>query len=71
MFEKLHYAAKIKEFEYVDPITNEAVYLSTGARYAVLHVGGKQFFFDRVTGRFDGTGELFELRVGERQELLD
>ena len=71
VLEKLHSPAKIKEFEYVDPITNEAVYLSTGTRYSVLHVGDKQFFFDRVTGRFDGTGESLQLRVSERHELFD
>lgn len=71
VLEKLHSPARIREFEYVDPVTNETVYLSTGTRYAVFHVGDKQFFFDRVTGQFDGTGELLQLRVGERHELLD
>ena len=69
--ELFHAPARIKEFEYVDPSTNEIVYLSTGARYSVLHVGAKRFFFDRVTGRFDGTGELLEERVADRLELLN
>jgi hypothetical protein len=71
MLERLHSPAKIREFEYVDPDTNEIVYLSTGARYSVLHVGNKQLFFSRITGRFDGTGTLLELRIGERHVLLD
>ena len=63
---------KIREFEYIDPATNDTVYLSTGARYSVLHVGTKRFFFDRVTGRFDGTGQLLlEDRVADGVELLD
>jgi hypothetical protein len=66
-----HAPARIREFEYVDPTTNEIVYLSTGARYSVLHVGAKRFFFDRVTGRFDGTGELLELSVADGLELLN
>jgi hypothetical protein len=67
-----HVPARIREFEYVDPATNEIVYLSTGARYSVLHVGAKKLFFDRVTGRFDGTGELLlQERVADRLELLD
>jgi hypothetical protein len=69
--EIVHAPAKIKEFEYIDPITNETVYLSTGARYSVLHVGVKRFFFDRVTGRFDGTGELLQERVADGLELLN
>lgn len=71
LLERFHAPAKIREFEYVDPSTDESVYLSTGARYAVLHVGAKRFFFDRVTGQFDGTGQLLEERVADRLELLD
>ncbi len=71
LLERLHAPAKIREFEYVDPSTNEIVYISTGARYSVLHVGAKRFFFDRVTGRFDGTGELLEERITDRLELLN
>jgi hypothetical protein len=69
--ERLHAPARIREFEYVDPVTNEIIYLSTGARYSVLHVGVKRFFFDRVTGQFDGTGELLEQRVADGLELLN
>lgn len=66
VLEAIHSPAKIKEFEYIDPITNETVYLSTGERYAVLHVGDRRFFFDRLTGRFDGTGTLLKERVVDR-----
>jgi hypothetical protein len=69
--EALHTPAKIREFEYVDQNTNETVYLSTGARYSVLHVGDKQFFFDRFTGRFDGTCTSLELSVSDGLELRD
>ena len=71
MLERSHVAAKIREFEYVDPVTDESVYLSTGARYSVLHVGAKKFFFDRVTGKFDGTGQLLEEGVANGLELLN
>jgi len=69
--EFVHIPAKIKEFEYVDPSTNEIVYLSTGARYSVLHVGDKRFFFDRLTGRFDGTCTSLQERVADGLELRD
>jgi len=69
--EFFHAPAKIIEFEYVDPSTNETTYLTTGARYSVLHVGDRRFFFDRTTGRFDGTGALFQERVVDRLQLLD
>lgn len=67
----VHSPAKIREFEYVDPISDQTVYLSTGARYSVLHVGSVRLFFDRVTGRFDGTCRLLEESVADRLELLD
>lgn len=69
--ETLHVPAGIREFEYVDTSTNETVYLSTGARYSVLHVGDKRFFFDRLTGRFDGTSTSLELSVANGLELCD
>ena len=71
VLEKIHAPAKIREFEYIDPVTNQTVYLATGARYSVLHVGGKQLFFSRTTGKFDGTGSLLEERIADGLELLD
>jgi hypothetical protein len=71
MLERVHAPARIREFEYISPDTNEMICLSTGARYSVLHVGAKRLFFDRVTGQFDGTGELLEERVADGLELLN
>jgi hypothetical protein len=71
MLEHLHAPARLREFEYVDSVSNETVYLSTGARYSVLHVGSKQFYFDRLTGRFDGTGTSLQERITDRLELLN
>jgi hypothetical protein len=71
VLEFFHVPGKIREFEYVDPSTNETIYLATGARYSVLHVGSKRLFFDRITGRFDGTGTLFHERVVDRLQRLD
>jgi hypothetical protein len=67
----LHSPARLREFEYVDPISDQTVYLSTGVRYSVLHVGGLNLFFDRATGRFDGTCRSLEERVEDGLKLLD
>ena len=67
----LHRPARLREFEYVDPISDQTVYLSTGARYSVLHIGNLKLFFDRATGRFDGTCRSLEESVADRLELLD
>ena len=71
LLEKAHAPAHIREFEYVDLDTNEIVYLSTGAQYSVLHVGGKQFYFERLTGRFDGTCTSLEEGVANGPKLRD
>ncbi len=67
----IHRPAKIKEFEYVDPISDQTVYLSTGSRYSVLHIGSLKLFFDRATGGFDGTCRSLEERVENGLELVD
>jgi hypothetical protein len=71
LLDRIHAPGRIKEFEYVDPITNETTYLSTGAQYSVLHVGDKQFFFERLTGRFDGTCTSLQERVASGREFCD
>ena len=71
IMERFHASAKIKEFEYVDQMTGDTVYLSTGARYSVLHVGDRQFYFERTTGRFDGTCTSLVERVGDGIKLSD
>jgi hypothetical protein len=67
----LHSPARLREFEYVDPVSDQTVYLSTGARYSVLHIGGLKLFFDRATGRFDGTCQSLVDGVTNGLELLD
>ncbi len=71
VMEHLHFPARLREFEYVNPISDETIYLSTGPRYSVLHVGKQMLFFDRATGRFDGTCTSLEERVTDGLELLD
>ncbi len=71
VMEVFHFPARLREFEYVNPISDETIYLSTGPRYSVLRVGKQMLFFDRVTGRFDGTCTSLEERVADRLELLD
>jgi hypothetical protein len=69
--EKIEAPAKVKEFEFIDPETNQIIYLSTGRRYSVLHVGDKKFFFDRASGVFDGTSTSLQDSVATGLELSD
>ena len=70
VLEKFHSPARIKEFEFVDPETNETLYLYTSRSYSVLCVGDRRFYFDRITGAFDGTSEPAD-RISGRVEFRD
>ena len=50
----VHSPARLKPFEYVDPVTDETIYLYTDKRLSVLCIGERRYYFDRITGRFDG-----------------
>jgi hypothetical protein len=69
--QKLRFPAVIREFEYVDPVTDQTTYLTTTKNYSILTAGDRQFYFDRVTGKFDGTGSASQLRIARRIELRD
>lgn len=52
--ERFKAPAKLKPFEFVDPATDETVFMYTSKRYSVLCVGERRYYFDRVSGKFDG-----------------
>ena len=52
--ERFKAPARLRPFEFVDPVTDETVYLYTSERYSVLCIGERRFYFDRVNGNFDG-----------------
>lgn len=60
--------ARLRPFEYVDPVTDETLYLYTDRRLSVLCIGDRRFYFDRLTGRFDGVSASPD-RVTGRIEL--
>lgn len=53
--EKFRAPAVLREFEFVDPSSEETIYLYTSNRFAVLCIGEKRFYFNRLSGKFDGT----------------
>lgn len=69
--EKAKTPALVKEFEFVDLLTDETIYLSTGKTYTTLSVGSRQFYFDRLTGSLDGAGLRLPDCVSRRVEFPD
>jgi hypothetical protein len=67
---KIHSPARLKPFEYVDPDTDETIYLYTDKRLSVLCVGNRRYYFDRITGRFDGVSARI-MDVSGRVKLTD
>jgi hypothetical protein len=64
----VHSPAKLCPFEYVDPVTDETIYLYTGRRLSVLCVGQRRYYFDRITGKFDGVSDCGDF-VSEWKQL--
>jgi hypothetical protein len=69
--EKSKAPARLRIFEFVDPASDETIYLYTSKRYSVLCVGERRFYFDRITGKFDGVSSPPELRVADGLKLSD
>ena len=69
--EKTKAPAKLKVFEFVDPTSDETIYLYTSKAYAVFCVGDRRFYFDRITGKFDGVSSTSQLGVADGLKLSD
>ncbi len=69
--EKSKAPAKLEVFEFVDPASDETIYLYTSKRYSVFCIGDRRFYFDRITGKFDGVSSPPELRVADGLKLSD
>ena len=68
--ERVGAPAKLRVFEFVDPVSDETVYLYTSCRYSVLCIGQRRFYFDRISGKFDGVSATANC-ISRRLELCD
>ncbi len=46
----------IRDFEHYDEVTGQQISVRVGLLYTRIRVDGRDYYFDRVSGRFDGTG---------------
>lgn len=46
----------IRPAEINDHVTGQHVVVSVNRTYVVIRVDGRDYYFDRLSGRFDGTG---------------
>lgn len=46
----------VKDMHIKDTLTGQEVAVHVGALFTRISVNGRDYYFDRITGRFDGTG---------------
>ena len=46
----------IQPFEVHDGVTGQHIKVTVSSRFTVIQVNGRDYYFYRLTGRFDGTG---------------
>ena len=56
LLNKMRVPAAIQPIEIVDKITNQHVAVAVDDLFVRVSVDGRDYYFDRMTGRFDGTG---------------
>lgn len=46
----------LRDAEIQDEVTGQSIVIRTGPLFTRISVNGRDYFFDRFTGRFDGSG---------------
>ena len=53
---KVRAPGAIREMEFKDKLTGQHLVVSVGELFVCISANGRDYYFDRITGRFDGTG---------------
>ena len=48
--------ANFESFDYHDQVTGDHVRISVSTLYSILRINARDYYFNRETGKFDGTG---------------
>lgn len=49
----------VEEIEYIDNITSQKISIKTKSLFTVISIDGRDYYFNRLSGKFDGTGSGF------------
>ena len=55
LYQEFGCTAVIRPFSYKDEITGETVSVTISPQYSILTVGGREYYFKRESGAFDGS----------------
>lgn len=53
---RLHVPGAVRPLSFKDPVTENTIEVRLNPLFTVFSVNGRDYYFDRFTGRFDGTG---------------
>jgi len=56
LFNRLHIPGSIAPMNYKDIVTGDAIDVTVSPLFVRLSINGRDYYFDRFNGRFDGTG---------------
>jgi hypothetical protein len=56
LLKRLHIPGAIKDIDLQDSITGQKVSVQVSSLFVRLSVNGRDYYFDRLSGKFDGTG---------------
>ncbi len=54
---KLRLPGAVSPVEIDDPVTGMKIRINVGPLFTRIEINGRDFYFDRFSGRFDGTGQ--------------
>lgn len=57
LLQRLLVPGLVRPMEMFDPVTGIRLAIVTSPHFTKITVNGREYYFDRLTGRFDGTGQ--------------
>ena len=56
LLDYLHFPAVVRNWNFEDELTGQTVELRIGLFFTRLRINGRDYYFRRLSGKFDGTG---------------
>ena len=56
LLNSLRIPGPIRSYKIADPVNNQIITISVGDRFIRISVNGSDYYFNRLTGKYEGTG---------------
>jgi hypothetical protein len=56
LLKSLRIPGAVQDHHITDPVNNQTIDISVGALFTKISVNGRDYYFHRVTGKYDGAG---------------